>query len=467
LTQAAVGHTCTLTFASFPAQAARSISSASGLGESVSNGSSSPLQSEGIIGAWATITGPASPPTTAVKGIYVASDDNVSIAARGPSVISDDASLGAEIDTDGTDGPITLAGEWTNRVFYVRQNTATAAEIATRVGETNKTLLTTALAIRTGGANLIVGAAVGDGFIAPLSSGGTLVLQNDESTAALTINANLVNNGATSALTVYGPGDVTLKSEVAHTGATTVNAGTLTFGGQDVSQRVASVIVGSGGIAKTGTNLLHLTAANTYTGPTVLNQGIVRVSQTGALGTSASGTVIADGATLDVGGASGVSSISLQSEPISVSGAGTDGQGAIINTSANEQWYATGNVTLDGDTTFGGRGRWDIRDGTLKMNNHVLTKKGSAWFALSQTIVTPGGNNAAIDVQAGTLRVQRNADFGGSAANTLTLRSGTMINFYDGWTYPAWSLNLRKWHTYHVEYGTTMPRKLLELTGHP
>jgi len=458
LTQAAAGHTAALTFTSLSCTGGTVNFVGAGLGESVSNRILIAAQPTGIIGFWAKVNGAGIAAYDAVRGVYDASGDNASIAARGPSTIPDDAARGAEIDTDGTEGPIALAGERTNRVVYVRQNTATAAEIAMRTGETNKTLLTSGLAIRPGGANLTVGSAAGDGYLAPLSTGGTLTLQNDEASAALTVNADLVNNGSASSLTAYGPGAVTLKGEVTHTGATTITAGTLTFGGNVVSQRVASVIGGSGGIAKSGTNLLHLTTANTYTGPTVISQGIVRVTLTGALGTSASGTVIADGATLDVGGASGVSTLSLQSEPITVSGAGTDGQGAIINSSADDQWNATGNVTLGGDTTFGGRGRWDIRDGTFRMNDHALTKKGSAWFALSQTIVTPGGTNASIDVQAGTLRIQRQASLGGSAANTVHLRSGTSINFHDVWSYPAWTLICEDNTSYFVEFSSAVPR---------
>ena len=459
ITAAAPGHTSTLTFASLSRTAGTVDFVGTGLGESIGNRIVISGQPTGMIGTWATVNGSGIAAYDAVMGVYDASTNgSTSIAARGPSILPDNASLGAEIDTDGTDGPITLAGEWTNRIFYVRQNTATAAAVATRSGETNKTLQTSLLTIRSGGANLTVGSAAGDGTLAPLVSGGALVLQNDETSATLTANADIADNGTASSLVAYGPGAITLMGEIAHTGTTTINDGTLTFGGQDISQNVANVIGGSGGIAKTGTNLLQLCAVNTYTGPTVINQGIVRVMTNNAFGTSDSGTVIADGATLDFGGALGVSTVSLQSEPIAVTGSGTDSQGAIINSSANDQWLATGNVTLGGDTTFGGNGRWDVRDGTFKMNNHTLTKKGSAWFALSQTAVTPGGGNAAIDVQSGTLRVQRSTDFGGNAANTLHLRSGTSINFYDGWTSPAWSLICEDNTSYFVDYSAATPR---------
>ena len=85
-----------------------------------------------MIGAWATINGSGIAAYDTIKGVYDASSGSTSIAARGPSTIPDNASLGAEIDTDGTDGPIALAGEWTNRVLYVRQNTGIHAEGAVR-----------------------------------------------------------------------------------------------------------------------------------------------------------------------------------------------------------------------------------------------------------------------------------------------------------------------------------------------
>ena len=66
------------------------------------------------------------------------------------------------------------------------------------------------------------------------------------------------------------------------------------------------------------------------------------------------GIVISDGATLDVNGQN------LSLEPVTVSGSGASGNGAIISSGA-QQLNALVTVNLAGDTTFGGTGRWDIR----------------------------------------------------------------------------------------------------------
>jgi hypothetical protein len=107
---------------------------------------------------------------------------------------------------------------------------------------------------------------------------------------------------------------------------------------------------------------------------------------------------------------------------------------------------------LDADTTFGGPGRWDIRNGTLAMNGHAITKTGASAVAVSgSTVVMPGGDTATIDVQEGAFRLQQTAQTGGSAANTVSLGSGTAIEFYDLVNQPAWSLVCEDNTRYHID----------------
>jgi hypothetical protein len=112
-----------------------------------------------------------------------------------------------------------------------------------------------------------------------------------------------------------------------------------------------------------------------------VQQGTLLVRQSQALGTSDAGTVIADDATLDVGGSGTMDTINLGAETVTVQGAGADGRGVIVNRSSVQQVNALGNIELAGDATFGGLSRWDIRNGSFNMNNHSVTKKGGAAFA--------------------------------------------------------------------------------------
>jgi autotransporter-associated beta strand protein len=56
-----------------------------------------------------------------------------------------------------------------------------------------------------------------------------------------------------------------------------------------------------GGLVKRGAGLLTLTGANTYTGPTVVEEGVLVVSGTGTLG-AGGGLAVARGAICDLGG---------------------------------------------------------------------------------------------------------------------------------------------------------------------
>jgi len=375
------------------------------------------------------------------------------IAARGPaSVIPDNAAADVRITQPGTSGPITLAGAPVNNVASLSQCTDTAAEVDTA----NKTLLAYSVGITNGQAALKLGLAVGDGALAPLTAGGTLEL-NNESGSDLTVNAALADNTSASTVAKYGAGNAIITGPTLHTGATEINAGSLTFAGHDVTQRLAGAVSGSGTLIKTGTNLLDLAAANTdFSGPIHVQQGVLLVRHSSALGTTDAGTVIADGATLDVGGSVTMDSIKTGSEPVTVQGAGADGQGVIVNRSGVQQIYALGNLELAGDATFGGLSRWDIRNGTFTMNNHSVTKKGGAALGLSGTeTVTPGGDSALIDVQEGSLRLQQSLQMGGSAANTVHLRSGTTLDFYDLDAAPAWSLICEDNTRYKASHSTS------------
>jgi len=446
-TPAAEGQSATLTFAALARAGSGTLTiTGAGIGESDRARIFITGQPAGLVGSWITINGQGMVAYDAVNGLHLTSTSTASIAARGPdSVIPDNAALGAEIDSDGTDGAITLAGAWTNSILYVRQNTATPAVIATRENDTNKTLRADALFIGAGKADVTVGAASGDGFLAPLAQGGNVILQNDDAAAVLTVNARVSDNGA--GLAKDGPGKALLTAANSYTGPTTLGAGTLAFGGS-VTQTISGVITGGGTLTHEGTGKLVLTAANSYSGPTVIKSGMVLASNNAALGTAEAGTVIEAGGTLDLGGSLSGQAMNLNAEAITVSGAGVDNLGAIVNNSDVSQYNALRIVTLAGDTTFGGvqNGRWDVRNvngtSTFTMNDHILTKVGQNQVGLTTVAVTPGGPAAAIDVREGSFTIEAGTNMGGDENNVLTVRGGAYFDIYEMTTPTLWRLVL-------------------------
>lgn len=182
---------------------------------------------------------------------------------------------------------------------------------------------------------------------------------------------------------------------------------------------ISGAVTGSGGLLKTGLGVLTLASSlNSYSGTTTVTQGTLRAGAPGALGSTDGGTIIQNGATLDV------NAFNLGAETITVEGTGVGGAGGIINGSATAQNSALRHVTLAGDTTFGGTGNWGlVGTGTagtssLDLAGFTLTKIGTNTITLTSTSVTDGD----IIINQGTLGVSLGAVIAGTG--TITVNTG-------------------------------------------
>lgn len=177
------------------------------------------------------------------------------------------------------------------------------------------------------------------------------------------------------------------------------------------------IIAGLTGITKSGTNVLVITnsGVNSYTGGVAINGGTVQIGSASSLGATTNTTTIASGATLDIHGVASVP------QAMVVQGSGVGGNGAIVNKGAalSNQGFV-GNISLAGDTVFGGTNRWDIYAGTLTGNSHNLAKVGTNIVALT-SLGDIGVSN--INIQAGSFLVASNTTLGSNNA-TLYLWSG-------------------------------------------
>lgn len=86
-------------------------------------------------------------------------------------------------------------------------------------------------------------------------------------------------------------------------GGATINTGSINTGTTDGIATIDSVIRGSGDLTKTGANTLKLSAANTYTGRTIISSGTLALGTAGGLASSE--IAIADGANFDVSARTG------------------------------------------------------------------------------------------------------------------------------------------------------------------
>jgi autotransporter-associated beta strand protein len=182
------------------------------------------------------------------------------------------------------------------------------------------------------------------------------------------------------------------------------------------------VISGTGGLTNLGPGMLNLSAANTFTGTVTVAAGTLRTGNASALGVTNGPTVIASEARLDIGG------FNLGAEPLFVTGDGLGNAGAIVNSGGSQQ-NALRFITLNGNTTFGGINRWDLRanpTAALNGNNKNLTKRGpnDIW------LVNVGNSGLAnITISEGLLGFQGTTTLGNAASN-LTVSSGCTLALF-------------------------------------
>ncbi|RYF79259.1 MAG: hypothetical protein EOO29_17760, partial [Comamonadaceae bacterium] len=146
------------------------------------------------------------------------------------------------------------------------------------------------------------------------------------------------------------------------------NTHTLTVG--SYTSNFAGTLAGAGGLTVANSANLTLAAANTYSGPTRVDGGTLIAAHGSALGSAASGTTVASGATLGLQG--GIDTL----EPITLNGAGVSGSGALRN--------VAGENTVRGPVSLGSDARIEAESstyllfrGAVALGTNALTLAGA------------------------------------------------------------------------------------------
>jgi autotransporter-associated beta strand protein len=190
---------------------------------------------------------------------------------------------------------------------------------------------------------------------------------------------------------------------------------------------VSEVLGGAGGLTKTGAGALALTArTNVFTGVLRVSAGTLLLSRGAlfALGATGAGneTVVEAGATLNFNGA--YTNNVATAERLSIAGAGTDGQGALVNTGAGSMNGGFGALTLLGDATIGGPSRIDLRN-PVAGSGWTLTKAGACELAVGNAAAV---TNCAIVIAQGNYTYMHNLALGGADYDT-TLNGGALRSY--------------------------------------
>jgi fibronectin-binding autotransporter adhesin len=195
-------------------------------------------------------------------------------------------------------------------------------------------------------------------------------------------------------------------------------------------------ITGGTGLTKSGSGTLTLGGVNSFTGAIAVNGGILKPSGNQALGANGNTVTIASGAALDTNGMMNAA----RNYRAVISGTGTDGSGAIVNSSATAHSNGFGSLTLAADATIGGLSRWDVRpivagDGVLDLAGHTLTKLGINRIGIIDSVAAAAGS---IHIQEGELAISRSAVSGSGA---VTVDFGAKL-FFENSTSGSFSKNI-------------------------
>ncbi|MFM8498013.1 MAG: autotransporter-associated beta strand repeat-containing protein [Planctomycetia bacterium] len=303
-----------------------------------------------------------------------------------------------------------------DRAFSLRGATAASSNVIEAAGLSDAATLTLTGALTAGaagsysatltgtnaGVNVYAGAiGNGSGSVALVKQGSTTwaLTGANSYTGATTVSTGTLKVGNNGSTGVLGGGGVSVA-----TGAT------LAFDRSDSGLVVADIISGSGTILQIGSGTTSLTGANTYTSPTQIAAGTLRIGNGSAAGTLGSGSVSI--------GSGGVLAFN-RSDSVTVSNV-IGGAGAVVKQAANT-------LTLTGTSTYSGGTR--LTAGTLIVGGDQALGTGTLSFATGgATLQTARNVLVPIAVESsGTLAivgsgVDLTANFSGTG--TLT-KSGT------------------------------------------
>lgn len=221
-----------------------------------------------------------------------------------------------------------------------------------------------------------------------------------------------------------------------------LGTGTLTLGGNSSSTTFAGSIAGTGGLVKTGTGILTLAGNNTYTGSTMINAGILRVSGGHVLPDTSSVTLSnTTGVTLDLNGSS--ESVGNLSGGGILGGNVTLGGGILTTGLANGNVTYSGVISGNGSVLKSGTGTWTLNathtfSGTFDSHNGITLLTGTAGSITgASSVIIDTGATLTLDNSIGG-NSNRIAD-----STPVTLQGGTfkLISGTSGSTETVGALN--------------------------
>ncbi len=251
---------------------------------------------------------------------------------------------------------------------------------------------------------------------------GKLVIASTYGLSGSTLS-NLVNNGVViSNVTSVAIGGLAGNVNLGLTN--TAGAGVATdVGGNNQSTTYSGVLSGSGSLSKSGSGTLTVTAVNTYTGGTTINNGmLVAGTLTSGIGASGSslgtGTVTLNGGTLRFGTGSLLRVTNTVAGLIVFNG-GTLDAAHVVN---QGQVNVIGNTTTITTDFLNPTGYLDMQSGVLVVNGQLINN--SVISNATSTILRVGSTGTGMFTNTGTIAMS-----GGTVAAGVLTNSGTVSGY--------------------------------------
>jgi autotransporter-associated beta strand protein len=274
------------------------------------------------------------------------------------------------------------------------------------------------------------GMNLGTGGVANVMAGGAII---DSSNNNVTIATGLSSGtgGATDGgVTKLGTGALTFSGISSYTGNTTVSAGSLVVSGLLGSGNYAGIIInnasvtfnntgsqtlsgdisGSGSLTKGGSGTLTLAGNKSYTNSTTISGGALFV--TGSLGNGSNSVAISTGASLVF------------------SNAASQTFGGVISGTGAFTQAGAGTVTLTGVNTYSGtttitNGGTVVISGTAGAGTYAIASGSTLDFSSNANTAFNSGDTTFNG--AGTLKLEKNLQFGNPGTKTVALSAGGLI----------------------------------------
>jgi autotransporter-associated beta strand protein len=249
-------------------------------------------------------------------------------------------------------GTLTLSGSSANT--YGGLTTVNEGEL-----DLNKT---TGSAIPAYGPGLVIGDGIGTdtvrclnnyqiwSIVTPttINSSGVLDLNGHVDEAApLSLNGGSITTGSAGQFRLYGTVTILSAATATISGNVLLDSGVVINNYSGANLDIPASISGSYGITLAGAaGSVYLQSSNSYTGLTVVQQGFLWVENSWALGSTSSGTVVSNGATLVLAG-----NIGITNESLTLNGPGVSSVWGALDVESGTNIWA-GPITLNADSTL-------------------------------------------------------------------------------------------------------------------